>query len=73
MTIAIAINGYGRIGPDVPCAFMKAVRVHDIEIVAINDLGDAETNARLMRYDTAITLDKITDLYAAGKLSPLVH
>ena len=38
---------YGRIGPKVPG------RVHDIEIVAINDLGDAETNARLMRYDTA--------------------
>jgi glyceraldehyde 3-phosphate dehydrogenase len=53
MTIDIAINGYGRIGPNVPCAFMKAGRVHDIEIVAINDLGDAETNARLMRYDTA--------------------
>ena len=48
MTIDIAINGYGRIGPNVPCAFMKAGRVHDIEIVAINDLGDAETNARLM-------------------------
>jgi glyceraldehyde 3-phosphate dehydrogenase len=41
MTIDIAINGYGRIGPNVPCAFMKAGRVHDIEIVAINDLGDA--------------------------------
>jgi glyceraldehyde-3-phosphate dehydrogenase/erythrose-4-phosphate dehydrogenase len=53
MTIDIAINGYGRIGPNVPCAFMKAGRVHDIEIVAINDLRDAETNARLMRYDTA--------------------
>jgi glyceraldehyde 3-phosphate dehydrogenase len=53
MTIDIAINGYGRIGPNVPCAFMKAGRVHDIEIVAINDLGDAETNARLMRYDAA--------------------
>jgi glyceraldehyde 3-phosphate dehydrogenase (phosphorylating) len=53
MTIDIAINGYGRIGPNVPCAFMKAGRVHDIEIVAINDLGDAETNARLMRYHTA--------------------
>ena len=53
MTIDVAINGYGRIGPNVPCAFMKAGRVHDIEIVAINDLGDAETNARLMRYDTA--------------------
>jgi len=48
MTIDIAINGYGRIGPNVPCAFMKAGRVHDIEIVAINDLGDAETNARLI-------------------------
>ena len=32
---------------------LKAGRVHDIEIVAINDLGDAATNARLMRYDTA--------------------
>jgi glyceraldehyde 3-phosphate dehydrogenase len=53
MTNDIAINGYGRIGPNVPCAFMKAGRVHDIEIVAINDLGDAETNTRLMRYDTA--------------------
>jgi glyceraldehyde 3-phosphate dehydrogenase (phosphorylating) len=51
MTNDIAINGYGRIGPNVPCAFMKPGRVHDIEIVAINDLGDAETNARL--YDTA--------------------
>jgi glyceraldehyde-3-phosphate dehydrogenase/erythrose-4-phosphate dehydrogenase len=38
MTNDIAINGYGRIGPNVPCAFMKAGRVHDIEIVAINDL-----------------------------------
>ena len=53
MTNDIAINGYGRIGPNVPCALTKAGRVHDIEIVAINDLGDAETNARLMRYDTA--------------------
>jgi glyceraldehyde-3-phosphate dehydrogenase/erythrose-4-phosphate dehydrogenase len=40
MTNDIAINGYGRIGPNVPCAFMKAGRVHDIEIVAINDLGE---------------------------------
>jgi glyceraldehyde 3-phosphate dehydrogenase len=53
MTIRIAINGYGRIGRNVLRAHYESGKSHPIEIVAINDLGDAETNAHLTRYDTA--------------------
>jgi len=53
MTIRIAINGYGRIGRNVLRAHYEDGKKHDIEIVAINDLGNAETNAHLTRYDTA--------------------
>ena len=52
MTIKVAINGYGRIGRNVLRALYEAGR-KDIEIVAINDLGDANTNAHLTLYDTA--------------------
>ena len=48
----VGINGYGRIGRNVLRAFFESGR-DDIEIVAINDLGSAETNAHLTRYDTA--------------------
>jgi len=52
MAIKVAINGYGRIGRNVLRALYEAGR-KDIEIVAINDLGDANTNAHLTQYDTA--------------------
>ena len=53
MAIKVAINGYGRIGRNILRALYEARRTHEIQIVAINDLGDAETNAHLTRYDTA--------------------
>ncbi|MEP7207152.1 MAG: type I glyceraldehyde-3-phosphate dehydrogenase [Casimicrobiaceae bacterium] len=53
MTIKIAINGYGRIGRNILRAHYEGGKQHAIEIVAINDLGNAETNAHLTRYDTA--------------------
>ncbi|MFN4330132.1 MAG: type I glyceraldehyde-3-phosphate dehydrogenase [Limnobacter sp.] len=53
MTIRVAINGYGRIGRNVLRAHYEGGKKHDIEIVAINDLGDPKTNAHLTQYDTA--------------------
>ena len=53
MTIKVAINGYGRIGRNVLRAHYEGGKTHDIEIVAINDLGDPNTNAHLTKYDTA--------------------
>ena len=53
MTIRIAINGYGRIGRNILRAHYESGKKHDIQIVAINDLGDAKTNAHLTRFDTA--------------------
>jgi len=53
MTIKVAINGYGRIGRNVLRAHYEDGKKHDIAIVAINDLGSAQTNAHLTRYDTA--------------------
>jgi len=52
MAIKVAINGYGRIGRNVLRALYEAGRQDEIRIVAINDLGDAETNAHLTRHDT---------------------
>ncbi|MEA5444895.1 type I glyceraldehyde-3-phosphate dehydrogenase [Gammaproteobacteria bacterium AB-CW1] len=53
MAIKVAINGYGRIGRNVLRALYEAGRTDEIQIVAINDLGDAATNAHLTRFDTA--------------------
>ena len=53
MTIKVAINGYGRIGRNILRAHYEGGKKHDIEIVAINDLGDPKTNAHLTQYDTA--------------------
>ena len=53
MTIRVAINGYGRIGRNILRAHYEAGKSNDIQIVAINDLGDAKSNAHLTRYDTA--------------------
>ncbi|HWT71022.1 MAG TPA: type I glyceraldehyde-3-phosphate dehydrogenase [Oxalicibacterium sp.] len=52
MTIRVAINGYGRIGRNVLRAHYESGKTHDIQIVAINDLGKPESNAHLTRYDT---------------------
>ncbi len=51
MPIRVGINGFGRIGRLVFRAAMEAGR-KDIEFVAINDLGSAEANARLLKYDS---------------------
>ncbi len=53
MAIKVAINGYGRIGRNILRALYESKRTGAIRIVAINDLGDAETNAHLTQYDTA--------------------
>src|SRR5690606_19795876 len=53
MAIKVAINGYGRIGRNILRALYESGRTDEIRIVAINDLGDAKTNAHLTRYDTA--------------------
>ncbi len=53
MTIKVAINGYGRIGRNILRAHYEGGKQHDLEIVAINDLGDSKTNAHLTQYDTA--------------------
>jgi len=47
MAIKVAINGYGRIGRNILRALYESNRTNDIQIVAINDLGDANTNAHL--------------------------
>ncbi len=52
MVIRVAINGYGRIGRNILRALYESGRNKEIQIVAINDLGNAETNAHLTRYDT---------------------
>ncbi len=53
MAIKVGINGYGRIGRNTLRAIYEAGRGQEIQIVAINDLGDAKTNAHLTRYDSA--------------------
>ncbi|MDX2300154.1 MAG: type I glyceraldehyde-3-phosphate dehydrogenase, partial [Xanthomonadaceae bacterium] len=53
MAIKVAINGYGRIGRNVMRALYESGRTGEIQVVAINDLGDAQTNAHLTQYDTA--------------------
>jgi len=53
MTVKVAINGYGRIGRNIMRALYELDRTDEITIVAINDLGDAKSNAHLTKYDTA--------------------
>ncbi len=52
MSITVAINGYGRIGRNILRALYESKRDKDINIVAINDLGDTYANAHLTKYDT---------------------
>ena len=53
MVIKVGINGYGRIGRNIMRALYESKRTKEIQIVAINDLGDTNTNAHLTQYDTA--------------------
>jgi len=52
MAIKVAINGYGRIGRNILRALYEGKHKGDIQVVAINDLGDANTNVHLTRFDT---------------------
>lgn len=52
MTIKVAINGYGRIGRAIFRAIYEENYRDAIEVVAINDLGDAKVNAHLTKYDS---------------------
>src|SRR5712672_2963864 len=52
MAIKVGINGYGRIGRNILRALYESKRTSQVQIVALNDLGDAKTNAHLTRYDT---------------------
>src|SRR3990167_262049 len=52
MSIRIAINGYGRIGRNILRAHYEKKLHKDIQIVAVNDLGDVATNVYLTRHDT---------------------
>ena len=53
MPVKIGINGYGRIGRNILRAVYESDRNDQIQIVGVNDLGDAETNAYLTAHDTA--------------------
>jgi glyceraldehyde 3-phosphate dehydrogenase len=53
MTIKVAINGFGRIGGNILRAWYEGGKKQGLQFVAINDLGDAATNAHLLKYDTA--------------------
>ena len=53
MPLRVGINGYGRIGRNIMRAVYESGRQNEIQIVAVNDLGDAKTNAHLTQYDTA--------------------
>src|SRR5580698_10880804 len=52
MTLKVGINGYGRIGRNVLRALYESGKRSQLQIVAINDLGDANINAHLTRFDT---------------------
>ncbi|WP_312933641.1 type I glyceraldehyde-3-phosphate dehydrogenase [Pseudomonas sp.] len=52
MTIRIAINGFGRIGRNVLRALYTQGYRDDLQVVAINDLGDSAMNAHLLKFDS---------------------
>jgi glyceraldehyde 3-phosphate dehydrogenase len=52
MALKVGINGYGRIGRNILRALYQSKRTAQMQIVALNDLGDAKTNAHLTRHDT---------------------
>ena len=52
MTLKVAINGFGRIGRNVLRAIVESGRT-DLQVIAINDLGPVQTNAHMLKYDSA--------------------
>jgi glyceraldehyde 3-phosphate dehydrogenase len=52
MAVKVGINGYGRIGRNVLRALYEAGRTQELQVVAVNDLADPQTNAHLTQYDT---------------------
>ena len=65
MTVRVGVNGFGRIGRN----FFRAIRKQgaDIDIVAINDLGDLKTMAHLLKYDSVMgTLDAEVQVVDGG-------
>jgi glyceraldehyde 3-phosphate dehydrogenase len=52
MSLKVGINGYGRIGRNILRALYEGQLRSQLQIVAINDLGDAATNAHLTRFDS---------------------
>lgn len=80
MTIKVAINGYGRIGRNILRAHYEDGKKHDIQIVAINDLGNVATNAHLTQYDTAhgkfpgtVSVDNDSMVVNGDKIRVLAH
>ena len=51
MTIKVAINGFGRIGRNVARAIISD-HSHEIDLLAINDSAQVETNLHLLKYDS---------------------
>ena len=51
MAVRLAINGFGRIGRLVLRAILESHR-NDVKVVGINDLGSADINAHLLKYDS---------------------
>src|SRR5205807_8294321 len=79
MTVRVAINGFGRIGRNVLRAIHEANR-HDIDVVAINDLGPVETNAHLLRFDSVhgrfpgtVTVEGDSISLGNGKIKVTAH
>ncbi|MEC9248744.1 MAG: type I glyceraldehyde-3-phosphate dehydrogenase [Pseudomonadota bacterium] len=75
MAVRVGINGYGRIGRNILRALYESEKREQIEIVGINDLGDAETNAHLTKYDSAygtfkeaVTIDNDALVIGADKI-----
>ncbi|MBR6664055.1 MAG: aldehyde dehydrogenase, partial [Alphaproteobacteria bacterium] len=73
MAIRVAINGFGRIGRLVLRALYEEKR-DDIDVIAINDLGSAQANAHLLKYDSVhgrfnedISVDEADNLIINGK------
>ncbi|TQV75065.1 type I glyceraldehyde-3-phosphate dehydrogenase [Aliikangiella marina] len=67
--IRVAINGYGRIGRNVLRALYESGKRNDIQIVAVNDLGSAETNVHLTKYDSVHGRFNAEVSYADGMMT----
>ena len=59
MTIKVAINGFGRIGRNILRAYYESGKKHGLQFVAINDLGDAKTNAHLLKIGRASCRERV--------------